>query len=146
MHTPPPYFPHDFKQFAFLHRKRSRLARIPSPRHSVHCRIWVPCRRAEPFFPLSTCRQCWTTHPLVLRNVHPPRRGVGPNVIIRSPSPHFEWQSRWFLFDSFLAVLFVGQNVYNTVVLGARDRSGSDTCAPIFKIRDQTQGTDKARV
>ena len=27
------------------------MARVSSSRHAVHCRLWVPGRREEPFFP-----------------------------------------------------------------------------------------------
>src|SRR5947208_12931628 len=33
--------------------RRPRLARLPSSRHAVHCRLRVPGRGAEPFSPLS---------------------------------------------------------------------------------------------
>src|SRR5882757_8770580 len=32
--------------------RRTGLARIPSSRHLVYCRLWVPGQRAEPFFPV----------------------------------------------------------------------------------------------
>src|SRR5262249_41477176 len=91
--------------------------------------LWVPCRRAEPFFPLSPCRQCWTTRPRVLGNVHAARRrGCDPNAIIQSPSPRFVWPLPQQYFDSYLAVLFVGQNFYNTVVLVRSKNAGLGKC------------------
>src|SRR5258708_1731371 len=39
--------------------RRSQLARVPPSRHALHRFLWVPDRRAEPFFPLCPRRSSW---------------------------------------------------------------------------------------
>ena len=36
--------------------RRAQLARLPPSRHIMYCSLWVPCGRAESFFPLCPCR------------------------------------------------------------------------------------------
>jgi hypothetical protein len=65
--------------------RRSRLARISSSRHIVHRSLRVPDGRAEPFFPLSARRQCWTMRPATAAGLPPARvAALGPSGIIRT--------------------------------------------------------------
>ena len=71
--------------------RRTRLARISPSRHTVHRGLWVPCGRAEPFFPLSPRRQSWTISPRAAAGL-PAARLIAsdPSVIIRTRSQHSE--------------------------------------------------------
>ena len=87
--------------------RRERLARLSPSRHSMHCGLWVPCGRAEPFFPLSPCRQSRTISPRAAAGVPAPRLASDPSGIIRTRLPHSGPRSRAGWQPAFLTARFV---------------------------------------
>ena len=74
--------------------RRSRLAWISPSWHLMYCLLWVPGRRAEPFFPLCICRACWTIRPQTPQTLQTPRNpGSGPNDITPARLPRFAFAS-----------------------------------------------------
>ena len=67
--------------------RRQRLARLSPSRHLMHCSLWVPCGRAEPFFPLSPRRQSWIISPRAAAGLPAPGLASAPSGIIRTRSP-----------------------------------------------------------
>src|SRR5215471_17120062 len=70
--------------------RRSQLARVSPPRHTMHCGLWVPGSRAEPFFPLCPSRSFWIRCPQARARLPATRVAAsGPSDITRIPSPAF---------------------------------------------------------
>ena len=64
------------------------MARFSPSRHFVHRRLWVPDRRAEPFFPLNPGPPCWTISPGAAAGLPPARVAESvPNDIIPAQLP-----------------------------------------------------------
>lgn len=70
--------------------RRQRVARLSSPRHAVHCRVWVPGRRAEPFFPLRARRRSGTICPRDPAGLPPTGLASDPSGIIHCRSQRSE--------------------------------------------------------
>ena len=65
-----------------------RAARVSPSRHLMYRSLWVPGRRAEPFFLLCPRRPCWTISPGAAAELSPARLAAfAPNGIIRTRSP-----------------------------------------------------------
>ncbi len=66
--------------------RRPQLARIPPSRHAMHCSLWVPGSRAEPFFPLCPRRSSWIRCPRAGAALPSARvAAYAPSGIIRIP-------------------------------------------------------------
>ncbi len=71
--------------------RRTRLARISSSRHVMHCGLWIPGGRTESFFPLSPRRRSWITNARTAARLPAARfAAFVPSGIIRAPSRRFE--------------------------------------------------------
>ncbi len=67
--------------------RRTRLARLSSSRHLMHCGLWIPGGRTESFFPLSPGRQSWTTNARAAARLPAAwLAAFAPSGIIRAPS------------------------------------------------------------
>ena len=67
--------------------RRTRLARLSSSRHVMHCGLWIPGGRTESFFPLSPSRQSWTTNARAAARLPAAwLAAFAPSGIIRAPS------------------------------------------------------------
>ena len=75
--------------------RRAQLARIPPSRHAMHCSLWVPGSRAEPFFPLCPRRSSWIRCPTAGTVLQPARvTAYAPSGIIPTRSRRCELSSR----------------------------------------------------
>src|SRR5215467_8931277 len=94
------------------------MARISPSRNPLHCGLWVPGGRTEPFFPLCPRRQTGTTQMRTAPGI--PSSGRGPcawSGIIRGQSQAFDKSLHGFWYGNSRVALFVGLPFYNTVVL-----------------------------
>src|SRR5678815_5760506 len=68
--------------------RRPRLARLPPSCDAMHCRLRVPGRGAEPFFPLSPGRLSRITSPRTSARLPAPGLASDPSGIIYTQSLH----------------------------------------------------------
>src|SRR5207245_5904436 len=98
---------------------RRRLGWLYSARDVLDCVLWVPGGRAEPCFPLRSCRSSGLARPRNAAQVPPSGfaryawSGITPGPLLRFDKP-----SHGFCSGNSRVVLFVDRPFYNTVVLG----------------------------
>ena len=87
--------------------RRSQLAWVSPSRHPVHCSVWVPGSREEPFFPLSPRWPTWICCPRAGSGLPPARVAAhAPSVIIQTRSRRFASLWRACCCGSCLIALF----------------------------------------
>src|SRR5271157_884888 len=106
--------------------RRPRLARIPSSRHTLRCRVRVPGDRAYPFFPLRPRGSTTATRREDSCPLPAPRLAAcAPNGITHSPSPRSASRSPEPCSSNSPAAPFAARSVYNTVILGYTRSGGA---------------------
>src|ERR1700722_12683439 len=101
--------------------RRAWLARLPSSRHTVDCRLWLPGGRAVPFFPLGPRRSSRTISSQTPDSLPAPRLASAQSGIIRTLLPPCAscWPAPCLTNSA--AVPSAVPGVHNTVVLGDID-------------------------